>query len=86
MISHNGRHWVRSQDSNYEEDAFLALKGLTIGRRQGKSTSNYTRWNSMYYRALEYRLEPCMFLKQGMVNKSPTESGVYSNSCKMNRS
>lgn len=40
----------------------------------------------MYSRALEYRLEPCMFLKQGMVNKSPTESDVYSNSCKMNRS
>lgn len=68
MISHNGRHWVRSRDSNFEEDTFPALKGLTTGSRQGKATS---RWNSMYSRAPEYRLEPCMFSKQGMVNRVP---------------
>lgn len=69
MISHNGRHWVRSQDSNYEEDTFPDLEGLSTGRRQGKSTSNYKRRNSMYYRAIEDRLELRMFLKQAMVIK-----------------
>ena len=71
MISHNGRQRVRSQDRNSEEDILPALKGLTIGRGQGKSKSNYTRWNSMYYRATEYRLESRMFLKQGIVNRVP---------------
>lgn len=78
-------HYVRSHESNYEEDSFPALKGLIIGKGQDKLTSNYTRRNIVCYGAIDYRLEPGVFFKRGMINKSPTESDVYSDSCNMNR-
>ena len=78
-------HYVRSQERNYEEDSFPALKGLITGKGQDRSTSNYIRRNIVCYGARDYSLVPSVFYKQGMINESPTESDVYNDSCNMNR-
>ena len=55
---------------------FLLSRGLLLGRDKTKSRSNYTRRNIICYGARDYSLEPRVFYKQGMINKSPTESEV----------
>ena len=55
-------HYVRGQETNYEDNSFPALQGLIIGKGQDKSTSSYTRRRTIVcYGTTNYRLAPSVF-------------------------